>query len=177
MLISLFSEDGIGDTGTAVILPLAPERLKQPMQINRRQFNYGLALSLGSVSLGHFAIKSQLRGQSQLRTNQQRIMAHIFGLAEFGKNPQGGVSRVAYSDADKQGREYVLGLLKSARLEVTVDAAGNLIGKRPGSDKAETTTASSARWARLKLPRHLRKRTSPCDIRWKSSSFKTKKAV
>lgn len=133
-MISLFSEDGIGDTGTAVILPLAQERLKQPMQINRRQFNYGLALSIGSVSLGHFAIKSQLRGQSQLRINQQRIMEHIFGLAEFGKNPQGGVSRVAYSDADKQGREYVLGLLKSARLDVTVDAAGNLIGKRPGSD-------------------------------------------
>ena len=102
------------------------------MQISRRQFNYGLVLSLGSVSLGRFSF------QSQLRVNQQRIMEHIFALAEFGKNPQGGVSRVAYSDADKQGREYVLGLLKAARLDATIDAAGNLIGKRAGSDNSLT---------------------------------------
>ena len=60
-------------------------------------------------------------------------MDHILALAEFGKNPQGGVSRVAYSDADKQGREYVLRLLRDARLEVGIDAAGNLIGRRAGS--------------------------------------------
>lgn len=71
--------------------------------------------------------------QGQLRVNGQRIMEHILALAEFGKNPQGGVSRVAYSDADKQGREYVIGLLKAARLDVTIDAAGNLIGRRAGS--------------------------------------------
>jgi N-carbamoyl-L-amino-acid hydrolase len=58
-------------------------------------------------------------------------MKHLHALAEFGKNPQGGVSRVAYSDADKQGREYVLGLMRDAKLDVLVDAAGNLIGRRP----------------------------------------------
>src|SRR5215467_5651757 len=96
---SLFSEDGIGDTGTPVILTLAPECLKQPMQISRRQFNHALMFSLGSLPLLRFP------AQQQLRVNGQRIMDHIFGLAEFGKNPQGGASRVAYSDADKQGRE------------------------------------------------------------------------
>ena len=40
---------------------------------------------------------------------------------------------VAYSDADKQGREYVLGLMRSAKLDVAIDAGGNLIGKRAGS--------------------------------------------
>jgi len=60
-------------------------------------------------------------------------MKHIHALAEFGKNPQGGVSRVAYSDADKQGREYVLGLLREAKLDVSIDAAGNLIGRRTGA--------------------------------------------
>jgi len=98
------------------------------MQINRRDFNYGLALSLGSLPLLRFPFQQQ-----QFRINSERIMAHIRGLAEFGTNPQGGVSRVAYSDADKQGREYVLGLMKDARLDVTIDAAGNLIGRRPGS--------------------------------------------
>ena len=97
------------------------------MKINRRQFNYGLLVCLGSVSFGSFP------SQATLRVNGKRIMDHIFGLAEFGKNPQGGVSRVAYSDADKQGREYVLGLMRAARLEVRIDAGGNLIGRRAGS--------------------------------------------
>jgi len=44
------------------------------------------------------------------------------------------VSRVAYGDADRQGREYVTGLMREAQLDVTVDAAGNLLGRRAGSD-------------------------------------------
>ena len=97
------------------------------MKISRRQFNYGLIVSLGSLSFPRLLL------QSQLRVNGKRIMEHILALAEFGKNPQGGVSRVAYSEADKQGREYVLGLMRDAKLEVTIDAAGNLIGRRAGS--------------------------------------------
>lgn len=98
------------------------------MPINRREFTYGLALSVGALSL------HRLPFQKQVRVNEQRIMDHIKALAEFGKNPQGGVSRVAYSDADKQGREYVLGLMRDAHLDVTIDAAGNLIGRRAGKD-------------------------------------------
>jgi N-carbamoyl-L-amino-acid hydrolase len=97
------------------------------MKINRRQFNHGFILSLGAISLPAFSF------QSPLRVNGERIMGHIFALAEFGKNPQGGVSRVAYSEADKQGREYVLSLMREAMLDVTIDAAGNLLGRRAGT--------------------------------------------
>ncbi len=97
------------------------------MNINRREFNYGLVISVGSFALRRFP------AQSTMRVNGKRIMDHILALAEFGKNPQGGASRVAYSDADKKGREYVLGLLRDAKLDVTIDAAGNLIGRRGGS--------------------------------------------
>ncbi|HEX3247795.1 MAG TPA: Zn-dependent hydrolase [Pyrinomonadaceae bacterium] len=97
------------------------------MKINRRQFGYALAVALGSLPFRGFA------RQSAVRVNGKRIMDHILALAEFGKNPQGGVSRVAYSDADKQGREYVLGLMRAAKLDVSIDAAGNLIGRRAGS--------------------------------------------
>lgn len=58
----------------------------------------------------------------------------ILKLGTFGANPQGGVSRVAYSEADLAGRAYVMGLMKSAELDVSIDAAGNIIGKRKGTD-------------------------------------------
>jgi hypothetical protein len=96
------------------------------MNINRREFNCALVMSVGSVALRRFPAQT-------MRVNGKRIMDHIVALAEFAKNPQGGASRVAYSDADKQGREYVLGLLRAAKLDVKIDAAGNLIGRRAGS--------------------------------------------
>jgi beta-ureidopropionase / N-carbamoyl-L-amino-acid hydrolase len=100
------------------------------MQISRREFNYGLALSVGLLPFHRVAT------QQQLRINLDRLFGHLLSLASMGKNPEGGVSRVAYSDADKLGREYVQILMKAAKLEVTIDAAGNLIGKRPGSDNS-----------------------------------------
>ena len=69
-----------------------------------------------------------------LRVNGARLNEHLKALSEFGKNPQGGVSRVAYSEADRQGREYVIGLMRAAKLEVSIDAAGNLVGRRAAAN-------------------------------------------
>ena len=63
-----------------------------------------------------------------------RMAERIEALSQFGANPEGGVSRVAFSDADVAGREYIRELMREAGLEVRVDAAGNLIGRREGSD-------------------------------------------
>ena len=73
--------------------------------------------------------------QTNLRVDGARVNAHLAALAEFGKNPQGGVSRVAYSDFDKQGREAVLGWMREAKLDASIDLAGNIIGRRAGSDR------------------------------------------
>ena len=73
------------------------------------------------------------RAQPELRVNPGRIESRIRELAQFGKTSEGGVSRVAFSDEDIQGRSYVIGLMREAGLEVSVDAAGNIIGKRPGA--------------------------------------------
>ncbi|MBL7851872.1 MAG: Zn-dependent hydrolase [Cyclobacteriaceae bacterium] len=72
--------------------------------------------------------------QPQPRGNPKRMEQRILKLGTFGANPQGGVSRVAYSDADLAGRAYVMNLMKAAGLDVSVDAAGNIIGKRKGTD-------------------------------------------
>ena len=64
----------------------------------------------------------------------RRIEQRITALSAFGANPEGGVSRVAFSAADIAGREYVKGLMREAGLDVRVDTAGNIIGRRAGSD-------------------------------------------
>src|SRR5579872_2586551 len=70
----------------------------------------------------------------EVRVNGDRINAHLKELSKFGANAQGGVSRVAYTDADNAGQHYAIGLMKAAGLDVSVDAAGNIAGRRAGSD-------------------------------------------
>jgi beta-ureidopropionase / N-carbamoyl-L-amino-acid hydrolase len=64
-----------------------------------------------------------------------RIQEHLTQLSRFGANADGGVSRVAFSDADIAGRAYVRRLMEDAGLDVRIDAAGNLIGRREGTDR------------------------------------------
>jgi N-carbamoyl-L-amino-acid hydrolase len=61
-------------------------------------------------------------------------MEHLNAMADIGKDPAGGISRVAYSEADRQGREYVIGLMRAAGLTTSIDSAGNISGRRGGSD-------------------------------------------
>ena len=70
------------------------------------------------------------------RANAQRLEQRIHALGRFGANPAGGVSRVAFSGADIAGREYITSLMRDAGLEVRIDAAGNIIGRRAGTNPA-----------------------------------------
>ncbi len=67
---------------------------------------------------------------------RQRIEAlSVFGRPSGGRFAD-GVSRVAYSDADVAGREYVMGLMRAARLAPRIDPAGNIFGRRDGADRS-----------------------------------------
>jgi len=66
--------------------------------------------------------------------NAERLRARIAALGQYGANPEGGVSRVAYSEADIAGRQYIQKLMRDAGLTVRIDTAGNIIGRREGSD-------------------------------------------
>ena len=83
-----------------------------------------------------FSLSSTAQSTLPIRVNGQRINEHLIALSKFGANPQGGVSRVAYSEADLQGRDYAVGLMKKARLDVHIDAAGNIVGARAGSESS-----------------------------------------
>src|SRR5215467_963142 len=66
------------------------------------------------------------------RADANRMEKRIQELSAFGANRAGGVSRVAFSDADVEGRRYIRSLMEKAGLKVRVDPAGNIIGHREG---------------------------------------------
>ena len=70
--------------------------------------------------------------QPTIKANQQRIESRIFELAKFGIDATGKGYRVAYTKGDIDGRNWFIDLMKKAGLEVTIDYAGNIIGKRKG---------------------------------------------
>ena len=103
--------------------------------MNRREFGFGLLGSAVTVALPPF---TRSKEYAALRVNAARLNEHLRALSEFGKNPQGGVSRVAYSEADRKGREYVMGLMRAAQLDVSIDAAGNLSGRRQAANNDDS---------------------------------------
>ncbi len=94
--------------------------------MKRRDFNLNLLFTTGALALP--------QSSNRLRVNGARLNAHLAELAQFGKTPEGGTQRVAYTDADLQGREYATKLLRAAKLDVSIDAVGNLIGRRAGKE-------------------------------------------
>ncbi|MBI4539025.1 MAG: Zn-dependent hydrolase [Gemmatimonadetes bacterium] len=99
--------------------------------MNRQAFTRAALAAVGALLAGGPGGRGQER--PRVRVNGARVTEQLRALAEFGKNPEGGVSRVAYSEADRAGREYVLGLMRTAGLDPKTDYAGNLIGRRAGS--------------------------------------------
>ncbi|HEY7567104.1 MAG TPA: Zn-dependent hydrolase [Gemmatimonadaceae bacterium] len=105
--------------------------------MNRRAFSHQLVTALGAFAMAPSASRFYApAGRADVpRTNGDRLNLHLRELAEFGKNPQGGVSRVGYTDADKQGREYAMRRMREAGLDIRIDTAGNIIGRVAGSDQ------------------------------------------
>jgi N-carbamoyl-L-amino-acid hydrolase len=66
------------------------------------------------------------------------LRARLESLSVFGRPAGGtfadGVSRVAYSDADRAGRRYVMDLLRAAGLSPVIDPAGNIFARRAGTE-------------------------------------------
>lgn len=73
-------------------------------------------------------------GTEALGANPERLGQRIEKLAGFGKTPEGGVNRVAFSEQDIRSRDYILSLMKEAGLKTRTDEAGNIIGRMEGAD-------------------------------------------
>ncbi len=75
-----------------------------------------------------------------LRVDGERLWARLAALGEIGAvhgaNGERGNARLALSDADRDGRDLVVGWMRDLGLAIEIDAVGNVVGTRPGSDPA-----------------------------------------
>ena len=66
--------------------------------------------------------------------DRTRLEQSIEDLGKIGATPRGGLTRLALSDEDKRGRDWMVARMKEAGLRVTVDRMGNIFGERPGAE-------------------------------------------
>ncbi len=64
----------------------------------------------------------------------ERLWRRISDLGEIGRQEEGGVTRLSFTEEERAAKERVASLMKEAGLSVYEDAAGNLFGRREGRD-------------------------------------------
>ncbi|CAN5148804.1 Zn-dependent hydrolase [soil metagenome] len=104
--------------------------------MKRRTFIKNSSLTAFGVTV--FGL-SESRGEGfildrDLKVNEKRIESRISELAKFGRDDKGRGYRVAYTKGDIEGRSWFMDLMRKAGLDPTIDAAGNIIGKRKGNN-------------------------------------------
>lgn len=103
--------------------------------MHRRSFIQKTFLATAGMSLlNSFYLSAEVAGTAAV--NSARIEQRILELAKFGRDANGHGYRVAYTQGDIEGRAWFMNLMKQAGLDPTIDAGGNIIGKRKGRNPA-----------------------------------------
>lgn len=74
---------------------------------------------------------------SRIKVNKVRLRKDLEDLGKFGEEPDGGILRLALSDADLKAREWFKGRMRDAGLQVREDAVANIIGRLEPASGAE----------------------------------------
>ena len=69
-----------------------------------------------------------------LRVDHNRLNGNIIKLSKISSLEFGSLSRVSYTDADIDGRKYVMQLMVAAGMGVNIDEGGNIIGRLKGKN-------------------------------------------
>ena len=69
-----------------------------------------------------------------LRLDGDRLLARLAALGRIGDTGDGGVCRLALSEADARGRAWLANAMAELGLAVRTDAIGNMFGTLPGRD-------------------------------------------
>ena len=71
---------------------------------------------------------------TNIRVNGGRLVASLMSLSEIGATPEGGCRRLALSDEDRLGRDWLVHAMQAVGLETRIDAVGNIIGILRGKE-------------------------------------------
>jgi N-carbamoyl-L-amino-acid hydrolase len=106
--------------------------------ISRRNFNRALLASATGLIPLLLPRWRDPSGAPLYSINPDRLRASLESLAQFGRNPQGGVSRVAWTQPDIEARRFVIDkLLGGGGLATRIDPAGTIYARRDGSDSKQ----------------------------------------
>ena len=77
------------------------------------------------------------------KINPDRLLTRLDELAQIGPIPDGGSCRLALTDEDREGRDWLVDQMKSLGMTVKIDQIGNIMGIRSGkTDQAPVMTGS-----------------------------------
>lgn len=79
-----------------------------------------------------------------LAINEDRLNDKIERLAKVGKQPSGCISRLAFTPEALQARYLIQQWMVEAGMTPRIDAAGNLIGRYPGSSESAPALATGS---------------------------------
>ena len=80
---------------------------------------------------------------TNLRIDGGRLVSRLAALSRIGATPEGGCRRLALSDEDKQGRDWLVGQMRALGLDVKVDAIGNIVGILKGQEDGPAVVMGS----------------------------------
>lgn len=78
--------------------------------------------------------KGVLNMDNALKINGQRLVDSLIDLGKCGALAGGGVCRLAGSEADKAGRDFVVKKMRDLGLKIRIDKIGNVIGIYEGKE-------------------------------------------
>lgn len=69
---------------------------------------------------------------TNLRINPARFLTRFQSLAAIGATPEGGCRRLALSDEDRAGRDWLVSQMDQLGMTVSIDRVGNIVGVLKG---------------------------------------------
>lgn len=85
-----------------------------------------------------------MTAELQIEIDRDGLLAELDRLASFSDAPAPAVTRVLWSETDRQARAYVADLCRAADLDLREDAVGNLFARWPGTDFTQPAVASGS---------------------------------
>ncbi len=80
---------------------------------------------------------------SELLLSCKRLYSRLNALAKIGETVEGGVQRLALTDADKQGRDLVVRWMQELGLTINIDQIGNIFAIREGRENLQPVMTGS----------------------------------